>query len=96
MVQVHPGPPSSDTQGYPLAPRLALPLVGPYGFPAWGVAERVGYEAAIVRGSGSSASAWRGRTTVKCRRSKVATRIAPCRWAKAITVASVPPKGMLA
>jgi hypothetical protein len=43
------------------------------------------------QGSRSNAAAWRGRTTVKWRRLRVAIRVVPRRSASVITDASVPP-----
>ncbi len=47
------------------------------------------------QGSRVSASAWTGRTTVKCRRSSVATSVSRNRSARAMTEASVVPSGRL-
>jgi hypothetical protein len=49
----------------------------------------------VYSGSSVSVSTWRGRTTPKCRRSKVATSDSPRRSQAAITVASVVPSGRL-
>ena len=48
------------------------------------------------QGRSVRAPTWLGRTTVKCRRSSVATSVSPSRSAMAITDASVVPSGRLA
>jgi hypothetical protein len=48
------------------------------------------------QGSSVNAAAWLGRTTVKSRWLRVAIRVAPCRSAKVMTEASVPPSRRLA
>jgi hypothetical protein len=46
----------------------------------------------VVQGRSSNASVWVGRTTLKWRRSRVATRVASRRSAIAMRLASVPPR----
>jgi hypothetical protein len=77
--------PASGNPGSPCRRQEPIPGPGPAS------AARYGREQLRCYGSSSNASAWRGRTTVKWRRLSVAILTAPCRSARAMTDASVPP-----